>query len=371
MSPPLHAVHVFSTFDPGGPQVRAASLIRGFGESYEHSILAMDGRYGCRERVPEDRVRNWLDVGAIRGGLGKLKSLRAYLLAQKPDLVLTYNWGAIESVLAMRRRGIGVVHHEDGFGPDEQARQKLRRVLTRRFALRRTKAVIVPSQNLRRIALEIWRVPETLVHYVPNGIDLEYFAPIERSEARRQLDLPGDAFVVTSVGHLRPEKNYVRLVESFAALAAKNVVDARLLLVGDGPQRSEVEARAEKLGVRDKLVLTGPLEDPRPAYAACDVFALSSDTEQMPVALLEAMAMQCAVLSTAVGDVADMVAERNRAFVVPPGRHADALIELAEDRAKLELLRTENRDKCLGHYAVGDMIASYDRLYRSATGESR
>ena len=367
MSAPLHAVHVFSTFDPGGPQVRAASLISGLGDEFEHSILAMDSRYGCRERVEDARVRAWLDLEAVRPGLRKLKSLRQYLLAQEPDLVLTYNWGAIETVLALRRSKLGLVHHEDGFGPDEQARQKLRRVLTRRFALRRAQAVIVPSQNLFRLARDRWRLPESLIRYVPNGIDLEYFEAIDRNVARQELELPRDAFIVASVGHLRPEKNYVRLVESFAKLTRVDSDRKSLLvLVGDGPERAKIEASARAMGIEDRLVLTGPLQDPRPAYAACDVFALSSDTEQMPVALLEAMAMRRPVVSTAVGDVRDMLAIENRGFVVEAAQHADALIALAQDAAKREDLGRLNRERCEASFTRAGMVDAYRNLYRAA-----
>ena len=152
MRSPLQLFHLFSTFDPGGPEVRTAELIARLPEGeFEHRILAMDGRWGCRERVPAERVREWVDPPG-GGGLAAALRLGRLLAARRPDLVLTYNWGAMEAVLGARLRRLPLLHHEDGFGPDEVKAQKNRRVWARRLLLRRARGVVVPSRGLARIA---------------------------------------------------------------------------------------------------------------------------------------------------------------------------------------------------------------------------
>ena len=159
----------------GGAQVRFAALAKRFGGAWRHAIVAMDGNTACRERLRPD-LDVTFPVVALRKGdtVGNLRRCRRALLDLRPDVLVTYNWGAIEWAMAnllVRQRHI---HVEDGFGPEERVRQLPRRAWTRRLVLRRA-TVVVPSRTLERIAREVWRLPR--VQYIPNGIDLTRFLP--------------------------------------------------------------------------------------------------------------------------------------------------------------------------------------------------
>jgi glycosyltransferase involved in cell wall biosynthesis len=362
----VHVLHVFSTFDPGGPEVRTAELIRRLPPSFEHSILAMDGRYGCRSRVPKDRVREWLGPPPARG-LALPARLRRLIAARSPDLVATYNWGAIEAVLACWLARIPVIHHEEGFGPEEVLRQKTRRVLARRLLLRTAKRVVVPSLALARIASSLWRLPASLVQLLPNGVDLARFCPGDRAAARTALGIPEAALVVGSVGRLAQPKNQQLLLRAFAPLSPT----CRLLLVGAGPDLPELRKTAESLGVAERVHFAGAMEDPLPAYRAMDVYAASSTTEQMPVTVLEAMAVGLPVVSTDTGDVRSMVSEQNRRFVVPASRLGEMLLALAADRGLRRVVGAANRKHCARTYAVERMVDAYARLYGEAARRDR
>lgn len=371
---PIHVVHVFSTYDAGGPQVRTADLIRRLPDGYEHSILAMDRRYGCRERTPEDRMRKWLHLDEVGTGLLKPRRFARYILAQKPDVVATYNWGSIESVLGLRWAGFpGVIHHEEGFGPEEFVKQKRRRVIARRFALGRTSAVVVCSFGLEKIAKEIWKVAPQRLHMIPNGIDMQKFesdpAGDKRAAAKAQFDLPADSIVVGSVGHLRPEKNYMRLAETFAAIAPQNP-RARLLLVGDGVDRAPIEAFLAEQRLSERATLTGNLVDPRQAYAAMDIFALTSNTEQMPISLLEAMAIGRPVFATDVGDIRAMLAEANRPLVTSSDGLARSAATLCGDAELRERLARANQAHCSAEYPMERCVRRYRDVYDQAAART-
>lgn len=313
--PPL-LLHVFPSFAVGGAQVRFAALANRYGTRWRHAVVALDGEAGCAARLLHDVRFELLPAPTPRGAgfARRIMGIRRMLRRLRPALLVTSNWGSIEWAIArLALPGLPHLHLEDGFGPEERARQLPRRVLTRRLALRFSQ-VAVPSLTLGRIARDIWRLPEARVRYIPNGVDLARFTP---PIARGVLDFGGDGPVIGTAAALRPEKNMGRLLRAFALLQESGDA-ARLLILGDGPERPRLEALAANLGIARRVHFQGHVSEPAAMYRAMDLFCLSSDTEQMPFALLEAMASGLAVASTDVGDVAAMLPRESRAHVVPP-----------------------------------------------------
>lgn len=365
--PPL-LLSVFATFAVGGPQVRFAAVANRLGSAWRHAIIAMDGSLACRERLDPG-----LDVMFPVGGTGKAPPFRLYrqqrrvLRTLRPDLLLTHNWGSIEWALANRvpRRLVPHLHVEDGFGPEERATQLRRRAWTRRLLLRDT-TVVLPSRTLLRIAGTRWRLPATSLSYIPNGIDLRRFGPAEGAPAAPPPDwgLTGSGPIVGTVAALRREKNLLRLLEALAVVSAP----VRLLIVGDGPERAALERHAARLFQPGRVAFLGHMADPASAYRHMDLFALSSDTEQMPLSLLEAMASGLAVAATDVGDVADMLARENRPLVTPPDAAslAVSLARLIADPALRQRLGRCNRERVIDRFDQRLMLDRWSRLLADA-----
>ena len=343
---------VFPTFEVGGAQVRFARIVNHFGDALRHAVVAMDGRIGCAARIAPGIEMTFPRLSIRRGSMAaNVMTFRAALRSIAPDVLMTSNWGSIEWALASHGLGLRHVHTEDGFGPEERDRQLLRRVLLRRLALRRAE-VMVPSTTLFRIATETWRLPAARLHRIPNGIDLSRFTP--RASGQRR----DGAVVIGTVAALRPEKNLARLLRAVAAMPA--ALRARLVIVGDGPERPALEALAGELGLGGRVLFTGAVEDPAPLYAEFDIFALSSDTEQMPLSVLEAMAAGLPVAATDVGDVRGMLAPANAAHVVQADHAAlaAALQRLAEDPGQRAWLGAANR-------AVAEREFDEARMFRA------
>jgi glycosyltransferase involved in cell wall biosynthesis len=294
----------------------------------------------------------------------------------QPDLTLTYGWGGTDAIAAARLAGLrSIVHAEDGFLDDEVDQQKKRRQWARRLAFKAARSVVVPSLALCGVARRTWRLKAPRLRYIPNGIDVERFHPAssdERRLSRRSLGLEDHDVVVGIVGALRPEKNQLRLLRSFADVSHGRP-EARLLIVGDGPLLGPLRSLAQERGITDKVIFSGQAADPAPLYRAMDILALSSDTEQMPLSVLEGMASALPVVSTDVGDVKEMVAVSNRTFVVARGddalygRSLSALIESPSMRATLGL---ENRQRCEAAFKWSQMLQAYIDLYEEFVGNN-
>jgi len=291
----------------------------------------------------------------------------------QPDLLCTYNWGAFDAVMAARTLGRKrVLHHEDGFNADETQQYKGRRELFRRLFLPGVARVIVPSLNLAGIARERWKLAAERVRCIPNGIRLERFQPRDGNpELRASLGIPREAPLIGYVGHLRPEKNPMRLLK--AAARVERELGMHLLVLGDGPERPALEELAGRTpALYGHVHFAGHQSDPVPYYRAMDLFALSSDTEQMPVALLEAMGCALPVVATDVGDVRAMLPEAQGEFVLPLEEHetawplAEKLTELLKDAGKRAEFGAANRARVAERYTFEAMLAAYREEYERA-----
>lgn len=353
---------VFATFAVGGPQVRFATLANALGPAFRHAVVAMDGDTACAARLDPSLDVTFPAVPVRKGGLiANVRSFRRVLRTLRPALLLTHNWGSIEWAIANALPVVPQVHVEDGFGPEERATQIPRRVWLRRLCLRRC-TVIVPSLTLLRIAREVWRLPEARLHSIPNGVDLARIA------AAAPLRPPGEGVVIGTVAALRAEKALGRLLRAVALLPAEP--PARLVIVGEGPERPGLEALAAELGLAGRTLFTGHVEDPAGWYRGFDLFALSSDTEQMPLSVLEAMAAGLPVAATDVGDVRAMLAPANAPHVVAKDEAAlaGALAALLADPAARAAIGAANREKAARDYARDTMIATWRRILVQAAG---
>ncbi|HVV26468.1 MAG TPA: glycosyltransferase [Rhizomicrobium sp.] len=353
MADGLRLLHIFSTFKVGGPQRRFAALVRGLGAEFAHDVVAMDDNYDAADEIPQGAPVRFLRPSHHGFLAERLRRYRRFVAKHTPDLLVTYNWGAIEWVMA-NAFGVPQIHVADGFGPEEAVHRLPRRNLFRRLVLPMTDAVVVPSETLRALAGAEWHLKDSLVHYIPNGIVPSILPP-----ARPWTEplLPRIAWV----GALRPEKNLPRLLEAFAPLKDR----AELVLAGDGPERPRLEALVQALGLEGRVQFLGHRRDVVAILAQARIVALSSDTEQMPLMVLEAMDAARPVASVDVGDVRLMVADENRPFVVARSASAlsAALDALLRDPELCNRIGKANRRRLETVYHRDGMVARYRALF--------
>jgi glycosyltransferase involved in cell wall biosynthesis len=351
-------------FGVGGAQVRTTQIINALGPDYRYQILALNGNTRAGDRIDPSIPINWLNLRGTENPAKMLLRLVRLVRECRPDLVLSFNWGSIDAVLATVLAGIcPVIHTEDGLNEDEALRQKRRRIWFRRLVLPHAHRVIAPSKVLEGMMRDSWHLPSERIQYLPNGVDTEKFKPQVQTGARSRI-------VVGTVGTLTAVKQQDRLIEVAARL--KDVVPMKLVLVGDGPDRRRLENQARALGCDPVIEFWGHQQDTSEIYRQFDIFVLSSGTEQMPLSVLEAMASGLPVVSTNVGDVRQMVSEANRPHIVNTMAEFDsALVTMIRDSGLRRRLGQANRARCVREFGLQRMCETYASLYGQALESTR
>jgi glycosyltransferase involved in cell wall biosynthesis len=362
----LSIVHVLSSFGVGGQERVALDLAIGQKQrGHRVSVISLapppDGAMADEFRehgIAVDRVEK-------RGeGIDPLlvPRLARTLRRMQAEVVHTHNpLPLIYGAPAARLAGAAAIHTKHGRNPAGRANRLLRRA-----AAQLAHAFVAVSETTAEQARSQHDAPRSRLHTIANGIRLERYHPDPEARAAARVELGlGDATVVGTVGRLDTYKNQAMLVRAMAPMLSSQV---RLVIVGDGPARREVEAAVAALPEPRWVVLTGRRMDVPRLMPAFDIFCLSSQTEGLPLVVPEAMSAGLPIVSTAVGGIPTVVDVGETGFLVPVDEAAlrDALRTLIEDPARARAMGGRAREVALERYDYGRMVDAYLALYQNA-----
>jgi glycosyltransferase involved in cell wall biosynthesis len=359
-------VHVLSSFGVGGQERVALDLAIGQrARGHDVRVISLapppDGAMADEFRehgIGVERVEKRAE------GLDPLlvPRLARALRAHRVDVVHTHNpLPLIYGAPAARLAGAAAIHTKHGVNPGSRGQRLLRRA-----AAQLVHSFVAVSETTAAQARAQHDAPEKRLHTIANGIRLDRFRPDPdaRSAVRVELGL-GDAWVVGTVGRLDDYKNQALLVRAMAPILSSRV---RLVIVGDGPNRAEVEAEVARLPEPKWVVMTGRRMDVPRLTPAFDVFALSSKTEGLPLVVPEAMAAGLPIVTTSVGGLPDVIDEGKTGMLVPvdEAKLAAALASLERDRDHARALGRRAREVALERYSYDRMVDAYLDLYARA-----
>ncbi len=337
---PVHVFHLITELDIGGAQTALLRLLRELDRSRYSPTVAC---FYNGDSPLAQQIRA-LDIPVIDLGMTHKWRFDAFwrlyrlLRRERPAILHTWLFHAnIPGRVLGRLAGVPIIiSSERTMGMESRWRYWLNR-LTAPLADR----IVCVSQNVARFAAEAIGLPKDKLVVIPNGIPLAGFTPGRNTDLRAALGLPTEALVIGSVARLDPVKDTHTLLQAFASLVHTHP-EAHLLLVGDGPERTSLEAYVVQQRLTGRVIFLGERKDVPALLQTMDIFALSSLWEGMPNVALEAQACALPVVATAVGGTPELVVDGVTGLLVPPADPA------ALARAISTLLRDPDLRRTMG-----------------------
>lgn len=361
---PVHVVHLVTTLAIGGLEKVVLDLVRfGTSDLFSMRVVCLD-----QSGVLEDRFADLgvpVDLIGTEGSVPtRILRLARRLREWQPHVLHTHNPQAhLHGALAGRLARVPVVV-QTKHGRDYLERAWL--AWAGRFASRWTSQFVAVSEDAASVARELEGVPAGRVRVIHNGVDTSRFAP----RAPKPVLAPKRAVIV---GRLSPVKDHATLLH-----AVRRVVDSvptfQLDIVGDGDIRPELEALRDSLGLCDRVHFHGYHADVSAFLAAADFFVLSSISEGVSIALLEAMASGLPAVATDVGGNREVIVSGETGYLVParaPDVLAAVMLRIQSDPAGLERMGRAARQRVEEHFNLRTVVDRYERLYLECLAPKR
>ena len=363
----IRVLQVLATLRRAGAERVAVSLACGLDrDSFQSEVVSLFDAFpqGFEPVLKAAYVRTH-HLGKRPGlDLRMFPRLTAVMRSFRPAIVHTHSYVLRYALPARLLSGGGpVVHTVHNLASREAGRSG---TWIHRLAIRAGVHSVAVSREVAQSFADLYGCPPEVT--IPNGIDLERFRPAAQSWRFSNGFAPTDRLLV-SVARLDPQKNPLGLIDAFAAALAD---DPRwqLLLVGDGSLRRQAESHARALPIGQRIHFLGVRGDIDALLPECDLFALASHWEGMPMAVIEAMAAGLPVVATAAGGVPELVDHEATGLLVPPGDTralAEALALLARDSARRQQFGRAARERARS-FGLDRMIAAYAQLFHHLAG---
>jgi glycosyltransferase involved in cell wall biosynthesis len=369
----VRVVQILASGTSGGAQEHVYSLLTRLDRSrYLASVISLSpgsaerriARLGVPVHVldePDDAIA----VGAVAALLTDLRPDVVHNHMYRAELVGTRAALALAEAGRPRPYVVGTVHSSRIRSPED-------REVLRRLTPRMDRLIAVSRAIENKIAQE--RPSAVPVSLIYNGVDLVRYDHTDPCcTLREEYGLPEAAPIVGVVARLEPEKGHPTLLEAWPSVL-RRVPLARLLVVGEGSRRSELEAQAAALGLDGTVVFTGRRDDVPAVTAALDVAVLPSYREAQGLAILEAMALSRPVVASAVGGIPEMIEDGRTGLLVPPhdaGALADAIVRLLTDHPYADMLARGGHDLVHERFCVELMVQAIEDIYDEGARATR
>lgn len=371
MNHPIRVLHLIETGGPGGAERMLLGMTRHLDPSF-HSTVGLMKPGWLESQIQErglDHVRiqggTWGDIGCI-GHLARVVRASAIQVIHAHEFYMNVLGAAVS-----RLTGVPLIStvHGKNYYPEKRRRQLLYRWVASTAA-----SIVTVSEDLKLFFCRTVGVADSRVTVVPNGIDTAIWSPVVADAAlQAECGIPRDAVVAGAIGNLYPVKRHIDLIRALPLIkvACPNI---HVVILGRGDQRTILEQEAAVLGVADRLHLPGFQENTRQWLNRMDCYVMPSESEGMPLSLLEAMSAQVPVVVTAVGGIPEVVTHEESGWLIPPHRPemlAKAIIHVLTHPSEARAVAAHGRARIEARFSADAMARAYGTLYREGMDRAR
>lgn len=351
----IKIIHIIPRLAVGGAERLLLDICRKLDkDQFDISVVALQDGNPLQESFEAAGIKVKFFHKKNKFDFKVIKRLTEYLREESPDIVHTHLfgadfWGGLAARKAEVKKIISTKHDVLGEGC-------LKNYLGRK-ARRQADLVIAISEATKRFLVEHEKVDSSKIKVIYNGVDVSRFYIKEPNL------FATDTFKIGAVGRLSKEKGHKYLLRACRFLKKRNW---QLILVGDGPLRSSLEAQARFLGIEDKVRFTGQIVDVRKYYDDFDVFVLPSISEGLSISLLEAALAGKFVLATNVGGVPEIVTDQETGLLFK-SKNMESLLKslewVSDNKIKAQKMAVELQRKVLDKFDINKIIEQYESLY--------
>lgn len=357
-------IHTIETSEPGGAETILVQIADGMrNDCQPHGLVIEDGWTSSELKargipVYLNRLRRSFDLGWVKRTIRFIRDKDIKLLHSHEFTSNSY------SLLAARIAGIPIIctAHGKNYYPDRYYRR-----LAYRLVARFSNKFVAVSEDLKSFLVEQVGINENKITVVHNGIDIEKFksSTFTRKEIRHGLGLVQNDYVIIVVAALFEMKGHADLVKSLTKLddIQQNL---KVLFIGDGPYRKQLEELTTQLGLENTILFTGFRDDISGLLSASDLFVLPSYSEGLPISVLEAMSVGLPVVATDVGGMREIIKDGETGYLVP-AKDVDELAvtirRCIENKDITEAVSRAGRAYVRAEFSMESMLGNYRRIY--------
>ncbi len=363
----IKVMHVMQNLEIGGLENGVVNLVNRIDRNeFDVSICCLRG-FGClKERVSSGvKIININEKTGFQ--LSTVFKIASLCRREAIDVIHTHGWagGYFSGVIGAKLSFVPVIlNGEHGTMYFERPL----RALAQKLLARIVDGIVPVCGDLKKNVISNFKINGRKVFPVINGVDTEKFRPdsgLKRS-CRKELGIGSHEFVIGSVGRLVPVKDYSTLIRAVPAVIGK-VAKARLLLVGDGVMRRELEALAVSLGVRERVIFAGAQKNIPGLLNVMDIFVLPSVSEGLSNTILEAMSTGVPVVATNVGGNTEIVLNNETGVLTPVGdgaRLSEEIVLMSQENRRVAM-GIKARNRIIECFSIQRMVSDYEKLYQT------
>ncbi|WP_153637442.1 glycosyltransferase [Marinobacter salsuginis] len=364
---PIRVLHVTLNMGIGGTEQVIRQLVMGMEtEGVESEILCIDG---CIGAIGEGLQQVGITVHKLKRRQGfdwsLIAGIRKRLRAGRFDVVHCHQYTPwLYGWLAALGTPARVVFTEHGrLHPD---RYRYKAMLVNPVMAMFTTTIVSISSATKEALVRFEFIPRKKIRVIYNGTSALKRNDIEAQKVRDNLGIPKDAFVVGTVSRLDPVKNQSMMLRAFKEFSEK-YPDSYLLMVGDGSDKEKLISLATELGISERTMFTGFINNPIHYLSAMDVFLLSSHTEGTSMTLLEAMSLEIPSVATQVGGNPEIIENGVTGILTEPDSSqsfAEALEKLCQDGPARKSMGKAAQQRFTERFSAKVMLHDYEAIYR-------